>query len=609
MFEHIPLQKATFHREYRRQYFEIWNQFNSGSFFLDEKLYRFSPKVYLEGVRNHMNLIGTFFRKQFNSDQYRRTGNCEINISSDLTVHATAATTGLEGHITVSTGLFLALEDFWQCIVSDDNSDLHLYVGVPKQYDNSVLRCVEAFHDFDRDRFFDYSFLNKFEISTRDFEEDVQSVIAHYDCDRLKANELVHQLYQQNILTPKWFQATSKMVSINQTIVWLGGFLADLSLQWILAHEEAHIYCGHAAVFSEIGVSPSELSKNDRTFLEYARERGHQALLDRFNGVDFSLVRKVSELYADENACVRLVDTYCRVETFDSFPLLHQGILALKEEFEMHKLSISIQEARFMVIARMCLTAALGSILMFQRRIEKKNIDCTEYPEVSTRISNIIIIIFCRMVARIENFQDMAEDFQVPAHFAKTMYELGISTDIKVMTWNLFYHPTLMLDPDFFLKKTRLSRHLTPKQDNGTKEHGESQILELVFESSSYAYKKYRDKSPVVLIAGLLSQCKNVYDVEELRSQYHMIFSRVFKDSHYSQFPRLRNSLDDTYLRLGIESKALSKSIKLAKLMREDASIFESSSFEEYLQGMSDEGINKAMKYVMDIARNFKEDE
>jgi hypothetical protein len=609
MFEHIPLQKAAYHREYRKQYLKNWDQHNSGPVFLDEKLYRFSPKVYLEGVYNHMNLIGTFFRKQFNSDQYRRTSNCQINISSDLTVHATAAATGVEGHITVSTGLFLALEDFWQCIVSDDNTDLHLYVGVPRQFDNSVLRCVETFHDFDRDRFFDYSFLNKFEIPPREFEEAVQSIIAHYDCDRLKANELAQQLYQQNILTPKWFQATSKMVSINPTIVWLGGFLADLSLQWILAHEEAHIYCGHAAVFSEIGVSPSELSKNDLTFLEYARERGHQALLDRFNGVDFSLVRKVSELYADENACMRLVDTYCRVETFDSFPLLHQGILVLKEEYEMHKLAISIQEARFMVILRMCLTAALGSILLFQRRIEKKNLDCTEYPEVSTRISNIIIVIFRRMVARIDNFQDIAEDFQVPAHFAKTMYELGLSTDIKVMTWNLFYHPTLMLDPDFVFKITSLSRHLTPKQDRFTEEHGESPILKLVFESSSYAYKKHRDKSPIALIAGLLSQCKTVYDVEELRSQYYMIFSRVFKDSHYSQFPLLGDSLDDAYLGLQIESKALSSSIKIAKLMREDASIFECSTFEEYLQGMSDEVIKKVMKYVIDFASNFKEDE
>lgn len=553
MFEFNFLLSAPNHRLAMISYVEYCRGFSSPSG--NDLLDQLSTTTYHTSAQKHIENIGKIFRYQFDTDIYRRASNSSINVSPDLKVHASAIATDLSGQITISIGLLYALEDMWQCVVSDANTDLHLYGGIPSGTNNDVTRDVKFFHDLDQFRFCDYSFLNDINISS---EEMARMAMEVYECDYSKALEMA-RLYKNNIQLGKWFTGVSKMISVDRDRIELGYFLSDLSLQWILAHEDAHIYCGHTAVFSKIGVSPSELANDDIDFLELARSRASISL----GGFDYPFIRTLSELYADENACMRIVDTYCRCESFRAYPFLNQGVLALIEEYANEGTHLNEKEARVIVIARICITAAVGSILLFQRHIEKKNIDSDEYPDVSIRLANIVKTTLERIQGRIINFDDVSEYFQSPNERAKAILNLGISTDIYVLTWNLFFHPTLMLDPDFKSNNIRLARHLTTLDDR-------SRTLKLIHESSFYTDLSIKDQKSIRNIAGFLHQMEILYAVELLRSQFYSVFSEVFKLSHYSSFPNLRDRLEDTYYRLEAESEILKIACDLVLGIRGD---------------------------------------
>lgn len=573
MFEFNFLLSAPNHRLAMISYVEYCRGFSSPSG--NDLLDQLSTTTYHTSAQKHIENIGKIFRYQFDTDIYRRASNSSINVSPDLKVHASAIATDLSGQITISIGLLYALEDMWQCVVSDANTDLHLYGGIPSGTNNDVTRDVKFFHDLDQFRFCDYSFLNDINISS---EEMARMAMEVYECDYSKALEMA-RLYKNNIQLGKWFTGVSKMISVDRDRIELGYFLSDLSLQWILAHEDAHIYCGHTAVFSKIGVSPSELANDDIDFLELARSRASISL----GGFDYPFVRTLSELYADENACMRIVDTYCKYESFSAYPFLSQGVLALIEEYTKEGVLfkdgviLNKKEARVIVIARICITAAVGSILLFQRHIEKKNIDSDNYPDVSIRIASIVTTTLRRIQGRIINFDDVSDYFQWPNDRAKVILQLGISTDIEVLTWNLFFHPFLMLDPDFVAKKTRLSRHLTTIDNR-------SRQLKLVQESIMYADLLNKDQMSLGLLSAILGRWKIVYARELLRSKYYSVFSEVFKLSHYNSFPNLRDRLDDTYSRLEFQSKDLAKALNLVPLGRGDTSFLEDKTFEEFLE-------------------------
>jgi|LakMenEpi03Aug12_release.lakeMendotaPanAssembly.Ray.scaffolds.fasta_scaffold1537252_1 hypothetical protein len=61
-----------------------------------------------------------------------------------------------------------------------------------------------------------------------------------------------------------------------------------------------------------------------------------------------------------------------------------------------------------------------------------------------------------------------------------------------------------------------------------------------------------------------------LYAVELLRSQFYSVFSEVFKLSHYSSFPNLRDRLEDTYYRLEAESEILKIACDLVLGIRGD---------------------------------------
>lgn len=503
---------------------------------------------YHASVTAHLAQAGKVFEVQFRAADYRRASGSAIGVSPDYRASASAAADDLAGKITVSVGLLYALEDLWQCVVSDSNTDLSLHGGVPAAAGNDVLRDVDEFHAHDRTRFFDYSCLHDIEADAR---RSASELIGHLGQDHVGVLAMA-------LRASAWVTATSKMLSIDPHRVRFADFLADVSLTWILAHEDAHIYGGHTARFSKLGIAPSELSDADSEFFKLARERSR----DRLDGYPYPLVRTLAELYADANACLRLVDTFLDINAFEAYPFLSRGVAALIEDTADQGLTLTANEARLIVVARICMSAAIGAVLLFHRHIEKKEIDSDEYPEIGVRLANIVITTAMRIDARLNTqFDPSREFFAWPTDQTKVLLRLGVSTDIEVITWNLLSSPELLKDPDLPREKSlRLTKHLAKIKET-------SRQLRLIFESFLYA-EKLRQPMKLPMLAAFLAMAETTFAVTTLEAQYHAVFSTVFRSSQYTAFPELAHKLDDTYRRLERQSHELTLACTLADRLR-----------------------------------------
>lgn len=505
---------------------------------------------YHRSVSEHLERAGEVFSVQFSVSQYRRASGSAIEVSQDLVAHASAVAEDLSGKITVSRGLLYALEDLWQCVVSDAHTDLHLYGGAPASARNDVFRNVGLFHLYDRNRYCDYSHLWSMDSWIASVSKKLR--------DELGADyaEVIERIGRSEF----WFLGVSKMLSADPRRVRLGDFLADVSLNWIMAHEDAHVYCGHTAVFLKAGISPVELADADGNFLRLARERARPPL----GGYPYPLVRTLSELFADTNACWRLVDTLFDRDTFMVYPILEEGVSELISHYAEEGVDVSEKEARFLVIARVCVTAAIGAVLLFQRHIEKKNIESDEYPDISARLANIVIETLMRINGRLKiPFDHSPRFFEWPSRRARMLLQLGLSTDIEVMTWNLFNHPALMRDPDFPPgKDIRLFKHLSKIAER-------SRQLKLIFESLEYV-DLVRGFFTIPKLAAFLAMSDTAYEVNQLEKDYYDVFGQVFRTSQYTAFPGLTEKLNDTYRRLESQSRDQIVACAIASRIREE---------------------------------------
>jgi hypothetical protein len=300
---------------------------------------------------------------------------------------------------------------------------LHALGGTPRNEENPVLRSPSGFHLLDRYRFLNY---------------DVEHVL------------------KQNAAKPTTWRAACdafvssriKMLSFDKRRVDLADLLADLSVQWILSHEDAHVYAGHAGFFNQrLGISASELAIVDADALQKAA-----AMLRQDPLAETDEARTIAELYADKVACTRMVDYMLDDELFYFAPMLRKGAEyyeAYCAEGSEGGYNISRQEANLMVVARVAMDIAIGSVLLFHRKVEKEDVTTTDYPNIEVRIANIIFSCWARIVGMIGNKnRKYLSEFALVNPRLLEVVAFGVETDIRVMHWNLLSHPALLQDPD-----------------------------------------------------------------------------------------------------------------------------------------------------------------
>jgi len=497
-------------------------------------------------VDTHIDKLIVAFRCQFSTENYRRTSNAGIVVKEDFIALARVARVNSSSEyevIEVSLGLMYAIEDMWQCVISDNNTDLHAYCGVPYKAPNNVIRDINHFHDLDQQRFYDYSMVESFYESKRSMLSDTDGIT--------DPNHIRHFIGLHNLLV-------SKMVSGDTRRVNFGCLLSDLSFTWILAHEDAHIYSAHSDYFkSELGISADELEQEDELFMA-----AHKALLERNDSDKLSELRVLSELHADELACIRMVDYLFDDEIFDLYPDLRGGVSYVMNTFQGSTTKATEREARFIVVMRLIISSAISSVFLFYRNIEKKNIVAVNYPQINIRLSNIIINTLFRAFIRLDiQHANKWQSFDFPKESVLFFLGAGISQDIHILKWNLLSHPMLIKDPDLpSNKELKFSEFEEAIQEGST-------TLRFVFDSLLYV-KELTGGVNIKRLSYLAATSRTIFDLLSYQSNYYDRFSEVYKSRQIRNNPKIIEKYKETYTDLKNQSRDLSAVVKIAEKVR-----------------------------------------
>lgn len=500
--------------------------------------YHYGVKNYKHLLKSHLNELCIAFRTAFNNSNYRRTSEAKIKILEEYKATARAKSTDGIVSIEISFGLLYAVEDLWQCVISDNHTDLHAYCGVSHNAPNVVLRDIQNFHTLDKYRFYDYDFID---------ELCYKPLLSNYNLD-LDAEIQIGKIHNYLV---------SKMVSLDDRRVNFGNYLSDISIYWILAHEDAHIYFGHAKYFNEsLGISADELENINSDFLKL-----HNSYLKKNNTEELKNLRVIAELQADELACTRMIDYLLDDETFDLYPPLRGSTKYLTEVFDNYDQRIPENESKFVAILRVAISSAISSTLLFYRNVEKNDITAITYPNIDIRISNIIISSIFRAYTRLNiNESSKWTTFDPLSHSGATMLSIGISNDIKVLTWNLLSHPRLLKDPDLPPDKELKFSQFEEKLPDG------SDIYQFVIYSIYYVLELF-DTGNSLKIANYAVNSKTLYNVLSLQAQYFDKSSNNFKEIAIADRPHMRESYNETYHGIENQSNDLKKILHLANII------------------------------------------
>jgi hypothetical protein len=358
-------------------------------------------------------------RKWYGDHRFSSWGHVRVEPSYRATAVAQ------DGVVTVSVGLLAGLEDMWQCVVSDNNTDLHTISGVEYRSDSAVSRDVNNFHVHDKTRFLDYSGAVELHELAAKLAPHAQDLEPSF----LKGILVTHGIHFR------------KMMSFNLKRVWLADLLADLSATWVICHEAAHLCGGHDQYFKgAIGVSADELDR-DAAFRQLAR-----SLHTRANSAAISRLRKQAELQADATACQRLVELLLRDDVFAVYPFLATGVARMSAAHEEY--AAAPRRAKTLLAIRLAVSCAIGAVFLFYRNVEKQDIKAPHYPSLGTRVSNILFstIVHAARLLRVPN--EDRTGFEMPTARELSVLGTGVACDANVLTWNLYRDKDLLRDPD-----------------------------------------------------------------------------------------------------------------------------------------------------------------
>jgi|GEM_PF-5882508 len=545
------------HREKRHEVgpdIELWKKVER-EHRIDGKLV--TPQIYDKSVLNHLRVIVQAFNEQFDPSHYRRCSGSRVVIDDGLQNYAYSSIIQTEPEKTqpvifLSRGLLYSLEDLWQGVVSDNNCMLHLMAGCKFNENDPVLRNVEMFYDFDRFRFNDYTFLLTL---SDDFSASIKK---HYG-EEMSDEEINEQAAK--IGTNIHQSVAIKMNSSDPRRAIFADILADLSVQWILSHEDAHIYNAHTSYWDKIlGVAPSELSPEIQEL-----EAKVSNLLGSDQRADDAELRVLAELHADYLACFRLVDYLLDSKTFQLVSGLGTCVNTFTEAFQVDDENLgSAEQVRSAVIFWLSATVAVGSILLFQRNIEKKGISSIEYPDLPTRIINAVIATQHRITGRLKiPGEALYHDLDLPNDSVMNLMATCLSKDIWCLHAYALREPLLIQDPDLPTDKPLKFSELTGQDE-------EYQLIKTIFSAASFGQAIAREVTPVQMAAHAASSAQ-IKNWCRLQGKFHDRFESAFRPF----IERLefidKSKIDESFHFMSQMSVDLNKAAELADLLEEKA--------------------------------------
>jgi hypothetical protein len=297
-------------------------------------------QAYLDSYTSLFVEIQALRRLSFDTE-YRRRSSEELNIeifsSGKLRAYADP---NFENTSFVSLGLMIAIDDACQSIVSDTRSFFAHNIG-DKINGNApdVVWNPKISEVIDPLRYHDYS------------------IILEY-------------LSSQNNVN---FGLLHKFLSQSKFRMQLADLLSTFALIWISAHEDAHFYLGHVDYFKDaLGHSPLDENSFLDTFI--------------INNPKFknNSTRVASELDADRNACMVLVELVCHREMYDFYPFLNEYF----EDFcpDILNEPDSLLREKTTYLFQLVFIAVTIAISISERKTLKKHSIKDDYPSVSSRI-------------------------------------------------------------------------------------------------------------------------------------------------------------------------------------------------------------------------------
>jgi hypothetical protein len=158
--------------------------------------------------------------------------------------------------------------------------------------------------------------------------------------------------------------------------------LSTLSLLWIIAHEDAHRYCGHLLHFKDLGIS-----EQDRLFDELV-----SSVVDE----RYICERRSAELEADTCATTRAVD-YCFEAEFLGFFTDYLSLEAKMQIWQEKRESLGLGKQQRLFLMRLISISSILPIAVYECALSSNtsnNLSC--YPSFLVRSLNVIFTVASR---------------------------------------------------------------------------------------------------------------------------------------------------------------------------------------------------------------------
>jgi hypothetical protein len=158
--------------------------------------------------------------------------------------------------------------------------------------------------------------------------------------------------------------------------------LSTLSLLWIIAHEDAHRYCGHLMHFKDLGIS-----EQDRLFDELV-----SSVVDEKHICE----RRSAELEADTCATTRAVD-YCFEAEFLGFFTDYLSLEAKMQIWQENRESLGLGKEQRLFLMRLISISSILPIAVYECALNSStsnNLSC--YPSFIVRSLNVIFTVASR---------------------------------------------------------------------------------------------------------------------------------------------------------------------------------------------------------------------
>lgn len=309
---------------------------------------------YLASVENHLYDLLSVYENAFHENYRRRSEDIILQSTSFTDVRAETWANGVS---TISLGAVLAIEDAAQALVSSHETPLAR--NLLRQ--DEAVRCRETFERYDAFRFFNYLPM----ISEVSDESDPEDFCSHL------------------------FRSRSLSIFRQE----LGDLLADVSLMWLLCHEDAHSYLGHIDFLEKNGMTESlgAAEGPNRTVFD--------ELLGEYSDARAITARRAMEFEADSNAGARIADHIIDSEFFELNPVLYASVDQVRNELkkvEEELGTFSEKLLRFIVVTRLAVSGAALAIAVLHRGVQKRNSDMRFYPSYSARLLNVTVAIIAR---------------------------------------------------------------------------------------------------------------------------------------------------------------------------------------------------------------------